>query len=129
MESSSSKKNKQEKNVKAESKTDTKKEAKEETKAKLEKNNESNKMKEISQVDKRINECIVQKKMQPFEQLDRQIMNVSKSVCKLKIETLSETIIGTGFLLKFRINQEPFYCLMSNEHIMIFIYIMIMNIK
>ena len=72
-------------------------------------------MKEISQVDKRINECIVQRKTQPFEQLDRQIMNVSKSVCKLKIETLSETIIGTGFLLKFGINQEPFYCLMSNE--------------
>ena len=117
MGSSSSKKKTPEKNDKPESKIDTKKEAKEETKAKLEKNNESNKMKEISQVDKRINECIVQRKTQPFEQLDRQIMNVSKSVCKLKIETLSETIIGTGFLLKFRINQEPFYCLMSNEHI------------
>ena len=38
MESSSSKKNTQEKNDKPESKTDTKKEAKEETKAKIEKN-------------------------------------------------------------------------------------------
>ena len=82
MESSSSKKKTPEKNDKPENKTDTKKEAKEETKAKLEKNNESNKMKEISQVDKRIKECIVQRKTQPFEQLDRQIMNVSKSVCK-----------------------------------------------
>ena len=71
MESSSSKKKTPEKNDKLENKTDTKKEAKEETKSKLEKNNESIKMKEISQVDKRINECIIQKKIQPFEHLDR----------------------------------------------------------
>ena len=44
-------------------------------------------------------------------------MNVTKAVCKLKIETQFKTIIGTGFLLKFWINQECFYCLVSNEHV------------
>ena len=44
-------------------------------------------------------------------------MNVSKSICKLKIETISKTIIGTGFLLNFWIDQERFCCLMSNDHI------------
>ena len=67
--------------------------------------------------DNRVNECILQKKENPFEKIDRQIMTVAKSVCKLKVETETETIIGTGFLLKFWIDQEPFFCLMSNEHI------------
>ena len=67
--------------------------------------------------DKRINECIVQNKSEPFEKLDRKVMNVSKSICKLKIETNSKTIIGTGFLLNFGIDQERFCCLMSNDHI------------
>jgi len=38
---------------------------------------------------------------------------VSKSICKIKLES----IIGTGFLLKFDIDQERFYCLISNEHV------------
>ena len=89
----------------------------EETKTNPKENNESIKTKEISQKDKRIDECIIKNNNKPFEELDSKIMNVSKSVCKLKLETLSETIIGTGFLLKFYIDQEIFYCLMSNEHI------------
>ena len=84
---------------------------------KIDKPIESFQMKETSQVDKRINECIVQNKSEPFEKLDRKVMNVSKSICKLKIETISKTIIGTGFLLNFRIDQERFCCLMSNDHI------------
>ena len=43
--------------------------------------------------------------------------NISKSICKIKIETQFNNIIGTGFLLKFWINQECFYCLVSNEHV------------
>ena len=43
--------------------------------------------------------------------------NISKSICKIKIETNSETILGIGCLLKFWIYQELFYCLISNEHI------------
>ena len=69
--------------------------------------------------DKRINECILE--ISPFEKLDRNILNVSKSICKIKIEIKKndgiEKIIGTGFLLKFNIYQEMFYCLMTNEHI------------
>ena len=84
---------------------------------KIDKPIESFQMKETSQVDKRINECIVQNKSAPFEKLDRKVMNVSKSICKLKIETISKTIIGTGFLLNFWIDQERFCCLMSNDHI------------
>ena len=60
----------------------------------------------------RIPECIIQ--FSPFEKLDNKITNVSKSICKLKIEKrLSngiKTIIGTGFLLKFWIDLERFYC-------------------
>ena len=42
--------------------------------------------------------------------------NISKSICKIKIETNSETILGIGCLLKFWINQELYYFLISNEH-------------
>ena len=87
----------------------------EETETKPKENNESIKKKEISQKDKRIDECIIKKNNKPFEKLDSKIMNVSKPVCKLKLETLSETIIGTGFLLKFYIDQE--------------IYILLLNVK
>ena len=59
MGSNSSKKKMPEKNDKPESKTDTKKEAKEETKAKLEKNNESIKKKEISQVQVKIKNNLI----------------------------------------------------------------------
>ena len=43
--------------------------------------------------------------------------SISKSICKIKIETNSETILGIGCLLKFWIHQKLFYCLISNEHI------------
>ena len=42
--------------------------------------------------------------------------NISKSICKIKIETNSETILGIGCLLQFRIHQELYYFLISNEH-------------
>ena len=69
--------------------------------------------------DNRIPECII--KFSPFEKLDNNITKVAKSICKLKIENILtngiETIIGTGFLLKFLIDLDFFYCLISNEHV------------
>ena len=49
--------------------------------------------------------------------VDSNISKVSKSICKIKIETPSETKFGTGFLLRFPIDQEAFYCFVSNEHV------------
>ena len=40
---------------------------------------------------------------------------ISKSICKIKIETNYETILGIGCLLKFWIHQELYYFLISNE--------------
>ena len=58
-------------------------------------------------------------KFLPFELLDPHISNVSKSICKIKIRIgAEEGKLGTGFLLKCKIDQECFYCLMSNEHVM-----------
>ena len=63
----------------------------------------------------RIEECILKtiQTSSPFEKIDRHLSNVSKSICKIKIGN----IIGTGFLLNFRIEQEMFYFLISNEHV------------
>jgi len=78
--------------------------------------NEPIKMTEIKNKNDRVKECIIETS-QPFEKIDCDLSNVSKSICKIKIEIKSKTIIGTGFLLKFYIDQELFYCLISNEHI------------
>ena len=51
------------------------------------------------------------------EELDRCLMNASKSVCKLRIEVNSEIKYGTGFLLRYPINDKYFNCLLSNERI------------
>jgi len=64
----------------------------------------------------RIKECILENSS-PFEKLDSSLSNVLKSICKIKIRTINEIITGSGFLLKFNINQELFYCLISNEHV------------
>ena len=52
-----------------------------------------------------------------FEELDTCLMDVSKSVCKLKIEVNKEIYYGTGFLLRYPIDGKHFTCLLSNEHI------------
>ena len=64
----------------------------------------------------RVKECLIQTSP-PFEKIGPDLSNVTKSICKIKIETILETIRGTGFLLKFYIDQEMFYCLISNEHV------------
>ena len=65
---------------------------------------ETDLLKEDNKIDNgRIPECII--KFSPFEKLDNNVTKVSKSICKLKIENMLpngiQTIIGTGFLLKF----------------------------
>ena len=55
----------------------------------------------------------------PFEEIDQQITKVSKSICKIGIETpRGITIKGTGFLMKLLISYEIFYFLISNEHVL-----------
>lgn len=66
----------------------------------------------------RIKECTIVSSS-PLEKVDRIISKVSKSICKIQIETetASKTKKGTGFLLAFDIEKERFYCLISNEHV------------
>ena len=61
-------------------------------------------------------ECLI-KGSSKFEEIDPHILNVSKSICKIKIDNYLQKISASGFLLKFYIDQELFYCLMSNEHV------------
>ena len=78
----------------------------------------TNEVKEISEINKnsyRIKECMLVSS--PLIQIDRNISNVSKSICKIKIETPLRTKYGTGFLLRFLIDQEASYFLVSNEHV------------
>ena len=65
-------------------------------------------MNEINIKSNRINECII-KDSSPLENVDRIISKVSRSICKIKIETSFGTIKGTGFLLSFWNEQEKFY--------------------
>ena len=53
----------------------------------------------------------------PLEKVDRSTFNVSESICRVKYKTENERIEATGFLLAFYIEQERFYCLISNEHV------------
>jgi len=57
----------------------------------------------------------------PYEKFNRYFLNVSRSICKLAINSQEkeglEKPIGTGFFLCFYIDQELFYCLMTNEHV------------
>ena len=78
--------------------------------------NESFKLNEINLKVYRIKECLIQ--FSPsFEKVNIIISNVSKSICKIKIGSNIGNITGTGFLLSFYIEQERFYCLVSNEHV------------
>ena len=78
--------------------------------------NNQNKQTETTEV---IEQCII--KTSFFETIDPNFTNVSKSICKIIIQTngkeTTKKITGTGFLLKFWIVEDYFYCLMSNEHV------------
>jgi len=56
-------------------------------------------------------------RLEPFKKIESYLSNISKSILKIEIDTRSGKIIGAGFLLKFYIGQELFYCLISNEHV------------
>ena len=64
---------------------------------------EKSKNNKIKQSKKIINECIIQNSQ--LVNIDSKVANVSKSICKIKIDFKGKIIIGTGFLLKFNINQ------------------------
>ena len=49
----------------------------------------------------------------PLQKL-KPIAKPSKSVCKLIVPPNQ---LGSGFLIKFFKGEEPFYCLMTNEHV------------
>ena len=85
---------------------------------KLNKQTKTNEAKEIPKKNKnndRVKEYMLVNS--PLIKIDSDISYVSKSICKIKIETSLGTIYGTGFLLRFSIDQESFYCLVSNEHV------------
>ena len=52
-----------------------------------------------------------------FEILDPCLLNVSKSVCKIRIDTILGSFGGSGFFLKFLINGKFYYWLVTNEHV------------
>ena len=79
------------------------------------KTNDSINIIEASNKNDRIKECMLE--TSPLVKIDRNISNVSKSICKIKIETSRGNKYGTGFLLRFYIEQEAFYCLVSNDHV------------
>ena len=60
----------------------------------------------------RINE--VQIKNSDFKPIDISINIVSPSICKI----IANKFFGTGFLIKFNINNSIIFCLMTNEHIL-----------
>ena len=60
-----------------------------------------------------------QLKDKPLQLTDNFINIVSRSICKLVIKNGLETINGTGFLIKLKVNNDKNYkyFLMSNEHV------------
>ena len=53
-----------------------------------------------------------------YEKLDKDISTIlSESICKIIIGSQMKKIIGTGFLVNFELDQEFFYCLITNSTI------------
>ena len=46
-------------------------------------------------------------------EIDKCLFKVCKSICKIRIPNK----VGTGFLIKLYKENKPFYCLMTNEHV------------
>ena len=73
---------------------------------------------ETNEIIKRINECVIESS--PFRNINKDYYELSKSICKIKIELENEKgiiIKGTGFFLHFVVCGEYFNCLISNEHV------------
>ena len=69
----------------------------------------------IKITEKEDNKCIIN--ISQIIKTENQNDNISQSMCEIKLDTYNETIKGLGFLLKFWINHEIFYCLISNDNI------------
>ena len=84
---------------------------------KLNKQMKTNEAKEISEINK--NSLVKENLLENSSliKVDGNISNAYKLICKIKIETPKGNIYGTGFLLRFLIDQEAFYCLVSNKHV------------
>ena len=77
----------------------------------------------------RVNQVIINKfeedknnKKEPkkgnFIEINRYLTQICKSICKLQINLPDDKyIIGTGFLLKFLIENKYFFCLITNYHV------------
>ena len=64
-----------------------------------------------SKEDERINEGLIHGSV--IGDIDANFYRVSRSVCKI----ITEVQTGSGFFLKYSIDNKYFYCLMTNEHI------------
>ena len=60
----------------------------------------------------RINEVLI--KNSNLKPIDKNIIKVSPSVCKIS----TDNIEGTGFLIKLKRNNNLLFCLMTNEHVL-----------
>ena len=65
---------------------------------------------------KRDKESEINEAFQPGSELIRlePILKIFKSICKIKTYSNGS---ASGFLIKFPPKYNPFYCLMSNEHV------------
>ena len=72
------------------------------------------KIRSLEITEQKDNECIIS--INQISKIEAQNENIPKSLCKIKIEIQSETILKFGFLFKFWIEQENFYCLIFNGH-------------
>jgi len=73
---------------------------------------------EVNKIIERINEC--SNESSPFRNINKDYCELSKSICKIRIELENEkgkTIKGTGFFLHFVVCGEDFNCLISNDHV------------
>ena len=68
----------------------------------------------------KVNQSITNNKpLTPIKQLgilelNKYLNKLCKSVCKIETQTKDK---GTGFLMKLEKGNNPFYCLISNEHV------------
>ena len=52
-----------------------------------------------------------------LKKMNKELAHVAKSVCKIIFQYNNIMHNGTGFLIKLFNNEEPFFCLMTNAHI------------
>ena len=73
-------------------------------------------MEALNNKEDRINQALMQNSQ--LDKIDTCLFEVSKSVCKI-IYRKGDSILtrGSGFLMKLFKGIEPFYCLMTNEHV------------